>query len=68
MSTVAILELFNLATLLVEKVIPLLSDALKSGEVSVEKQAELKAKVAELRAKLESGELGSHWDVPEREA
>ena len=66
MSAIAILELFNLATLLVEKVIPLLSTALKSGEISVEKQEELKKKVADLRAKLEEGELGSHWEVPDR--
>lgn len=66
MSAAAIAQLILLATDLVEKMIPILTEALKSGEISIEQQAELKAKIDSLKSKLMSGDLGSQWDVPDR--
>lgn len=66
MSAAAILQLVNLATLLIEEVVPHLTKALKSGEISVEQQQELKGKIAALKAKLEADDLGSQWEIPDR--
>ena len=66
MSAAAILQLINIASLLVEQIIPQLTAALKAGEISVDQQQALKEKIAALKEKLETRELGSHWDVPDR--
>lgn len=67
MTATAILELFNLASLLVEKILPIMTKALEGGEIPVAQQQELKGKIEALKAKLTAGELGSHWTTPDRE-
>lgn len=48
---------------LIEKLWPVVEDAVKKGQVSIEAQAELRAKYNALRAKADAAFEGPEWKV-----
>lgn len=53
----------NAALALAEKLIPLVDQAVKNGQVTVDAQAELRAKYDALRAKADAAFQGPEWLV-----
>jgi hypothetical protein len=51
------------ALLLVEKLIPLIEEQVKAGQVPVAKQIELRARYEALRAKGDAAFGAAHWQV-----
>jgi len=57
------LILINAALTLIEKLLPVISNAVKNGQVTPEAQAELRNRYTGLRAKADAAFTGPEWDV-----
>jgi len=54
----------NAALLLVEKLLPLIEQKVKSGEISAEDQAMFRARYQAMRAKGDANFAEVHWQIP----
>lgn len=54
--------LINASLALVEKLLPRLADALKTGQITPAQQQELRDRYAALRAKADAAFAGPEWD------
>ena len=63
MNTQAIINAAIAALELAENLLPTISDLVKSGEVSIEDQAKVRAKFESLRDKTGGQFEGDHWKV-----
>jgi len=55
--------LVNAALTLIEKLVPVIADAVKSGQVTPEAQAELRQKYTALRAQADTAFTGPEWTI-----
>jgi hypothetical protein len=57
------LALANAAMVLLEKLIPILSEKFKSGEISAGEQASVLARYTSLKNRAEGEFSGTHWKI-----
>lgn len=53
----------NAALTFIQKMIPLVAQAVADGQVSIEAQSELRARYSALRAKADAAFTGPEWDL-----